>query len=273
MAIITSTAFAGFNAPLPEFKTPKQLAQWRAEMAIKSQASTKSTNEETTFYTGKPYLASTGSYAFKYRSYNPELARWTSEDPSGFPDGANSMAFVVNQPNIFIDNNGLSGKSVLWATFSDLYGHGQDDGAGTNYIDAFTNMYNSTKIEMQNWDRDHTRAEGLYIRDGDIFDKHIYSIWSDFFAGASGYTEVYVSAHGSYNVTDGYQVFNNPSGTNGVSTSAFEAISGVKFVMATCANGYAPGTNVRGLDGSLGVSYDSTQLPDMQSSTKTTLWE
>jgi RHS repeat-associated protein len=92
-AVITSTAFAGFNAPLPEFKTPKQLAEWRAEMAAKSQAKTTAT-QETAFYTGKPYLASSGNYAFKFRSYSPELARWTSEDPSGFPDGANVNAYI-----------------------------------------------------------------------------------------------------------------------------------------------------------------------------------
>ncbi|TAG09559.1 MAG: hypothetical protein EAZ42_06315, partial [Verrucomicrobia bacterium] len=37
---------------------------------------------------------SSSSYAFKYRNYNPEIARWTSEDPSGFPDGANGSAYA-----------------------------------------------------------------------------------------------------------------------------------------------------------------------------------
>ncbi|MEO8615657.1 MAG: RHS repeat-associated core domain-containing protein [Luteolibacter sp.] len=106
MALITSTAFAGFNAPLPEFKTPEQLAEWRAELAAKSAASTKATTQDTAFYTGKPYVESTGTYAFKYRSYNPEMARWTSEDPSGFPDGANSSIYAPN-PNSEFDYQGL----------------------------------------------------------------------------------------------------------------------------------------------------------------------
>jgi RHS repeat-associated protein len=102
---ITSTAFAGFNAPLQEFKTPKQLAEWRAEMAAKSEPKTTAT-QDTAFYTGKPYLASSGNYAFKFRSYNPELARWTSEDPSGFPDEANNTLYS-NSPISGIDPNGL----------------------------------------------------------------------------------------------------------------------------------------------------------------------
>jgi RHS repeat-associated protein len=107
VAALTSTAFAGFQAPLPEFKNEKQLAEWRAEKA--SEATSQGyAAEETAFYTGKPYLASSGGYAFKYRSYNPELARWTSEDPSGFPDGANNSLYVSNLALSALDPNGLA---------------------------------------------------------------------------------------------------------------------------------------------------------------------
>jgi RHS repeat-associated protein len=110
VASLTSTAFAEFKAPLPEFKNEKQLAEWRAEKA--SEATDKGyTAEETPFYTGKPYLASSGSYAFKYRSYSPELARWTSEDPSGFPDGANGSIYAPC-PTIDLDVAGL----LKWST-------------------------------------------------------------------------------------------------------------------------------------------------------------
>jgi RHS repeat-associated protein len=93
VAALTSTAFAAFQAPLPEFKNEKQLADWRAEKAYEATCQAYA-GEETAFYTGKPFLASAGGYAFKYRNYNPELARWTSEDPSGFPDGANSSIYA-----------------------------------------------------------------------------------------------------------------------------------------------------------------------------------
>jgi RHS repeat-associated protein len=105
VAALTSTAFAAFQAPLPEFKNEKQLAEWRAEKASES-TNQGYASEETAFYTGKPYLASSGGYAFKYRSYNPEVARWTSEDPSGFPDGANQNRYAP-KPTSEIDSFGL----------------------------------------------------------------------------------------------------------------------------------------------------------------------
>ena len=101
-------------APLPEFKTSDQLAKWRAETTARtaiqeSTSSRLSTLESSTtpFYTGKPYLAESGSYAFKYREYNPEMGRWTTVDPSGFPDGANNRVFVA-APTSGLDNNGLN---------------------------------------------------------------------------------------------------------------------------------------------------------------------
>ena len=106
VALITSSAFAAIPKVLPEFKNAEQLAEWREEMAAKHAATTTTTTEDHAFYTGKPYIASTASYAFKYRSYNPELARWTSEDPSGFPDGANGSAYAA-VPSSEFDFQGL----------------------------------------------------------------------------------------------------------------------------------------------------------------------
>ena len=127
VASITSTAFAGFSAPLPEFKNEKQLAEWRAEMAAKN-AVTTTTNEESAFYTGKPYVESTGSYAFKYRSYNPDLARWTSEDPSGFPDGANGNTFSCNTPLNGLDPDGLMFFVYESGSLQEWSGTGWKDG-------------------------------------------------------------------------------------------------------------------------------------------------
>jgi len=111
VASLSGSAFAAFQAPLPEFKNEKQLAEWRAEKA--SEASSQGYKaEETAFYTGKPYVDSSGGYAFKYRSYNPELARWTSEDPSGFPDGANGNVYAPT-PNSEFDYCGLRSVTLL----------------------------------------------------------------------------------------------------------------------------------------------------------------
>ena len=123
VAALTSTAFAEFKAPLPEFKNEKQLAEWRAEKA--SEATSQGYKaEETAFYTGKPYLATSGGYAFKFRSYNPALLRWTSEDPGGFPNGANQHKYAPN-PIFELDSLGLEitkfakmGYQTLWDAYS-----------------------------------------------------------------------------------------------------------------------------------------------------------
>jgi RHS repeat-associated protein len=100
-------------APLPEFKTPERLAKWRSETTAKtanleSASSRPSTLDSSTpFYTGKPYLADSGSYAFKYREYNPEMGRWTTVDPSGFPDGANNRMYA-SAPSSALDPDGKS---------------------------------------------------------------------------------------------------------------------------------------------------------------------
>ena len=112
VAVLAATAAAQaatteqkFPAPLPAFKTPEQLAKWRQEMAEKAnaadvQANTAPTGGSSVFYTGKPYVTEVGSYAFKYRTYDPALSRWTSVDPSGFPDGVNNQIYINNQLNM-----------------------------------------------------------------------------------------------------------------------------------------------------------------------------
>ena len=115
---------------LPESMTSAQMKAWKSDLAAKSAASsapgTLNSGVPTPlapqklgaalqsnylppvagFYTGKPYLAESGSYAFKYRDYNPEMNRWTTVDPSGFPDGANNRVYAA-APTSQLDNNGL----------------------------------------------------------------------------------------------------------------------------------------------------------------------
>ena len=110
-AILSGTAFGSMPAVLPEFKNEKQLAEWRDEMVAKHAATTTAT-EDHAFYTGKPYIESTASYTFKYRSYNPVLARWTSEDPSGFPDGANGNIYAP-VPTSQFDFEGLQASRTF----------------------------------------------------------------------------------------------------------------------------------------------------------------
>ena len=167
VASLTSSAFAAFQAPLPEFKNEKQLAEWRAEKA--SEATSQGyAAEETAFYTGRPYLASSGGYAFKYRSYNPELARWTSEDPSGFPDGANQNIYAPT-PTEEYDVCGLYAQTVhllmtttqmkneLWNTLqaSSL----KDKAVLWSAIDAWCSVLAPEYNGQYNWDTDaHTQS-------------------------------------------------------------------------------------------------------------------
>jgi RHS repeat-associated protein len=116
VVMMASNAWAALPAPMPKFMDANELAYWRAEMAEQSaakdaaQANADALAADQSFYTGKPYLPATGSYAFKYRSYQPELARWTSEDPSGFPDGANHQIY---------NNNPLTGLDALGLAWTD----------------------------------------------------------------------------------------------------------------------------------------------------------
>ena len=51
-------------------------------------------NEEG-FFTGKPYVEGLG-YAFLFRNYRPELGKWQTSDPLGYPDGWNNFAYCNN---------------------------------------------------------------------------------------------------------------------------------------------------------------------------------
>lgn len=47
------------------------------------------------FFTGKPSVPGLG-YAFLLRSYRPDLAKWQTADPFGYPDGWNRLAYCNN---------------------------------------------------------------------------------------------------------------------------------------------------------------------------------
>ncbi|BAS27244.1 hypothetical protein LIP_1393 [Limnochorda pilosa] len=56
-------------------------------------------------FTGKEYDPKTGLYYFGARWYDPEVGRWTSQDP--VRDGLNWYAYVGNRPTAFVDPFGL----------------------------------------------------------------------------------------------------------------------------------------------------------------------
>lgn len=280
-------------APLPDFMTPAQLTKWRAEMTAKAgkqdalnasvvgASSTKysaSSPNSIPFYTGKPYIAETGTYVFKYREYNPEMARWTTVDPKGFPDGANAFSYVNNKSVSFFDDTGLTGKSVLLITVGNLFGNGQNfrgtsgNGSSVNYVDDFVNSYNSTKSSMQQWDSGHTQSQGWFLHDGDIFDKRVASSNNDLLNAASGYDRVFYISHGDVDSLGHYTMM-APDGTFN-STSFFTGLlGGTHVILGTCYNGFSSGSNTSGLNGALTEITWGTALSQSLQKAKDYLWE
>jgi RHS repeat-associated protein len=58
-------------------------------------------------YTGRENDG-TGLYYYRARFYNPELARFLSEDPTGFRGGINHFAYVGSNPIRWVDPNGTN---------------------------------------------------------------------------------------------------------------------------------------------------------------------
>lgn len=82
---------------LPEFQTKAQLQAMRAEQAAArasaALAEVHAASNAPTFYTGKISEPQVGHYLFLFRNYDAGSSRWSSLDPSGYPDGANNSAY------------------------------------------------------------------------------------------------------------------------------------------------------------------------------------
>lgn len=108
VALHVPVASANFlPAPLPKFRTKEGFAHQRGADPALQGARTAAAKEVGVFFTGKPFDSGQKGYLFKYRSYDPEINRWTTVDPSGFPDGANDK-FYAPVPTSAIDPFGLS---------------------------------------------------------------------------------------------------------------------------------------------------------------------
>ena len=95
-------------APLPDLMDQQQLAKWNSGQQVAADTAAAAQVGSEQFYTGKPYVADAGGYVYKYRTYSPEMSRWTSADPSGFPDGINNFVYARNQASYSLDDNGLA---------------------------------------------------------------------------------------------------------------------------------------------------------------------
>lgn len=110
LAVSIQVTNAALQASLPEFKSKREFA---AAQAVNASA----VENKATFYTGKPFEAQREGYLFKYRNFDSELSRWTSADPSGFPDGSNNLIYAPS-PLSQLDSTGLETVDVTWTPHS-----------------------------------------------------------------------------------------------------------------------------------------------------------
>ena len=142
--------------------TEKRIAEIKAEEAKQAAQAAHAANIahppssiEHLFFTGKPYLEETGQYLFLFRHYDPELARWTTADPSGFPDGANEYIYAPKR-GIEIDFLGLQAKTVI-DNLTDALEHWSSNAGGSvpasDSVDAEIKAYSSyatRKAQLEN---------------------------------------------------------------------------------------------------------------------------
>jgi RHS repeat-associated protein len=64
-------------------------------------------------FTSKIFISELNSYLFPCRLYSASAARWTTKDPTGFPDGANNHAYALNDPTGNVDPLG----TVTWSHY------------------------------------------------------------------------------------------------------------------------------------------------------------
>lgn len=57
------------------------------------------------YFTGKPQIPGLGR-AFLFRNYRPDLGKWQTADPLGYPDGWNRFAYGPNSPLMGVDIEG-----------------------------------------------------------------------------------------------------------------------------------------------------------------------
>lgn len=58
-------------------------------------------------FTGKPFVEELDSFVFKHRNYSAVNCRWSTADPSGFPDGPNNYLYACNNAVTNVDPTGL----------------------------------------------------------------------------------------------------------------------------------------------------------------------
>jgi RHS repeat-associated protein len=204
----------------------KQAAE-AAELAIRDPQPATAWQE--LFFTGKPYLEETGQYLFLFRHYDPELARWTTSDPSGFPDGANNLAYMA-VPTTEFDWQGL--KSVAWAAaWTSLV---SSEIMNTSY-DQFQSSFHLVRqsfIDEDEATRGTQNATHL-LDDGDSFDFFSVGDAFDFSSPSiSSYGRIYLAIHGNPETGNFYL------GDQAYPRNVVQGFSNNIYMLEGCGNGF-----------------------------------
>jgi RHS repeat-associated protein len=206
--------------------TEKKIAAIKAEEAKQAAQAATSSNLQSEignhqfFYTGKPYLEETGQYLFLFRHYDPELARWTTADPSGFPDGANNQVYV-RCPTVQFDSFGLYTYS-----YYDLTVAGSPQSEINSFRDALAHYRSSAEGSVPAGQGLYTemRADSSYqnrVLTGSLPDRITgrlttvpYSQNNGFFNAAPGSTVGQLNSHalGSYGLGVNYTAWWSATG-------------------------------------------------------------
>jgi RHS repeat-associated protein len=213
------------------------------------------------FYTGKPYDADLGGYTYNYRNYDPGSARWTTADPSGFPDGANNRSYVSNNPICLFDATGLDAqdpKTIAWVYW---------DGSYNNGAAALQASMNVATQAMSAANQNGSNAYFLsHFNTQLMVASSIAAIAQD----ASQYSKIILCCHGDYRITTlngspTYLITNNTA--SGLPSALGNVLS--KVIFCTCYNAYSPcpSDNQTGIDlvGTLAIwaqKYTETYLTE-----------
>jgi RHS repeat-associated protein len=106
---LTSAAIALPHRPLWDDPLTALYATARAPAPLKERVS----GARIVFSTGREHDGPTGLYYYRARYYQPQLARFISEDPIGFAsDDTNVYAYVRNAPTRWADPSGLQAVPI-----------------------------------------------------------------------------------------------------------------------------------------------------------------
>jgi RHS repeat-associated protein len=210
-------------------------------------------NPADVFYTGKPYEGDLGGYVFKYRTYSPEINRWTTPDPSGFPDGANNRVYAP-VPTQELDNTGLW-KLKLNSSESHYTETGEStfkDSVGEN---REMDVMASVSVSSENTDENGYFDSGTITGYGrSMFIRSEYNPPSQLVTvDTSADLAISVDSNGQISITDdgGQYVATDSSGLS-IAISMNANINGRKATVTVYADGIYLGSGITGAQFTLG---------------------